>query len=313
MQMRNARCVRLILLSPAALGAGLLAWSSLTARGADPTPAEEAARYAHKILDDALPQAERESIIGHHPELAADLVAALVSDLKVGTDEEYRRIPWIWRVAIACGRRNNADEMRRLLDVALPAPGAALDDWRAVVIGGGLINGVSLTGVWPAARFESLLKDDPALQARWRRSIDQASTMADNPKVRPGTRYDALRMLGVESWDRRGAQLFRYLLKGVNAELQQGAISALADVPSPSTGPALLVGIGYYSPGNTNFALDALLRDDSRVASLLDTVAEGRVDRARLGEARTKRLLEHPQEGLRQRARELLGQSRGEE
>src|SRR6185437_17119808 len=112
------------------------------------------------------------------------------------------------------------------------------------------INGVSLTGVWPAARFESLLKDNPSLQTRWRRSIDQASAMADNPRVRPGTRYDALRMLGVESWDRRGAQLFRYLLKGVNPEFQQGAISALADVRSPSTGPALLVGLGYYSPRN---------------------------------------------------------------
>lgn len=298
--MRTARFVLLM---------GLVLGPVAMSFGADPDPARTRA-LARKLIDEALPQAEREAIISAHPELSAALTAGLVDDLTAGTSEEYRRIPWIWRVAVAAGKRNDADELRRLLDVALPGPSAPLDDWRAVVIGGGLINGVSLAGAWPAERFEQVLADQPALQSRWRRALEQAVAMADDSRVKTGTRYDALRMLGVEPWDRRGAQLFRYLLKGVHPELQQGAISALADVRSPSTGPALLSGLSHYSPRNRDFALDALLRDESRVSALLDAIADGRVDSQTLGPRRVSQLVQYPEEPLRNRAVKLLAKDR---
>src|SRR5262249_6243993 len=107
-------------------------------------------------------------------------------------------------------------------------------------------------------------------------------------------------------WEKRGEQLSRYLKRGVHAELQQGAISGLADVRSPKVGPALLSGLAHYSPGNRNFALDALLRDDSRVAALLDAVEKKQVKPADLAEAGVKRLLNLGNPELRGRARRLL-------
>lgn len=270
-------------------------------------PSDQSRAIARKILDDKLPHAEREELVAKNPELSAELIAAMVEDLKPGTDEEYRRIPWIWRVAIAGGRRNEAKELAQLLDVSLPAPSARLDDWRAVVIGGGLINGVSLEGVWPAARFQEILAAHPELKPRWDAAITLASAMADDEKIKTGTRYDALRMLGVESWDRCGAQLFRYLVKGVHPELQQGAVSGLADVPSPCVAPALLSGMNHYTAHVQNFALDALLRDEGRVSALLDAVAEGRLDKSKLGAKRLETLRNHSQDALKQRAVELLG------
>jgi hypothetical protein len=267
---------------------------------------DRAAMLARAILDDARSQEEREAIVRDHPELSADLIAAMTGDLKVGTEEEYRRIPWIWRVAIAAGRRNDAGEILRILEVALPAAGAPLDDWRAVVIGGGLINGVSLAGAWPAERLAQVLQGHTPLEARWRRALDLAAIMADDERVKTGTRYDALRMLGVEPWDRRGGQLFRYLLKGVHPELQQGAVSALADVRSPSVGQAILSGLPHYSPENRALALDALLRDDQRTAALLDALEAGRVRRDDLGAERAARLKQHPRDDLRRRAAALL-------
>jgi hypothetical protein len=295
-----------------AIAIGGLLWmaSFLTAKGADAPKSDQAkpaAELARTLLDDSKPRDQREAIIADHPELAPALIAAMAADLPKDAQEEYRRIPWIWRVAIAGGKRNDAEELRQLLAVSLPADGAPLDDWRAVVLGGGLINGISLAGDWPGERLEHVLQGHPELAARWRRSIDLAAVMADDDRVRSGTRYDALRMLGAESWDRRGAQLFRYLLKGVHPELQQGAVSALSDVRSPSTAQALLSGLPHYSAANRALALDALLRDAGRTSALLDALSDGRLRRDDLGADRIKRLVQHPNADLQRRAAMILG------
>ncbi|MGE3819191.1 MAG: hypothetical protein AB7I30_07120 [Isosphaeraceae bacterium] len=288
--------------------AGLLtAWAAATLVGST-SRASDAADVARRVLDDSRPRADREALVNANAAISAELLTALVEGMRPGTPEEYRRIPWIWRVAIAVGKRNEGPEIVRLLERSLPVAGGRLDDWRAVVLGGGIVNGITQAGDWPGARIDGLLQGHPDLEARWRRAIDLASVMADDPMVPDGTRYDALRMLGTQPWERRGAQLFRYLLKGTPAELQMGAVSGLGDVPSPCAAQALLSGIGHYDETNRNLALDALLRDESRAQSLLDAVADGRVTRAALGSRRVKALTEHPSEAIRRRAVELLGE-----
>lgn len=261
---------------------------------------------ARTILDDARPRAEREALIADHPELSEALIVAMTADLPQDAKEEYRRIPWIWRVAIAGGKRNDPAELKKLLGIALPRPGQPLEDWQAVVIGGGLINGVSLVGAWPDERFATVLQGDPQLAARWRRAIDLAATMADDANVPTGTRYDALRLLGVEPWERRGAHLARYLGKDVHPELQMGAVSALADVRSPEATKALLGGLAHYAPGNRDLALDALVRDDARALALLNAIESGTVKAADLGSQRTLKLTKHANENIRDRANLLL-------
>ena len=161
---------------------------------------------------------------------AHELVAELVADLQPGTPDEYLRIQWIWRAASTTGKGNEAVQLRRLLDISLPKSGAPLRDWQAVVIGGGVINGISLQGVWPQPRVLDILQADMDLANRWQTCLSQAATMADNEQVKTGTRYDALRMIAVDNWDQRREQLTKYLAKGIDAELQMGAISGLADV-----------------------------------------------------------------------------------
>ena len=266
-----------------------------------------AADVAKAILDDAKTNLEREAIIAAHPELSAELIAAMSQGIDPQDErEEYRRIPWIWRVAIAAGRRSKAGEVKRILEVALPHTAEPLRDWQAVVIGGGVINGVTQAGQWPDEFVAPLLKDDQALAARWNRAIELSSAMADNAKVRNGTRYDALRMIGIDRWEKRGAQLQKYLAKGVNDELQMGAISGLGDMRSSQVAPALLAGLDHYSQRNRDLALDALLRDESRIAALLDAVAAGQMTKEQLGEARIAKLRKVDNKQLRQRAEKLL-------
>lgn len=281
-----------------------LAIFSLTipaARAEDPTS------LAKAILDDATPQKDREALVAANAKQSAEILAALVADLTPGTPEEYRRIPWIWRVTVAAGKRNDAAEIKRILEVALPAEGKPLLDWQAVVIGGGIINGLGLVGVWPGERVKGIVKADAPLKARWKRSLTLASAMADDPKVKNGTRYDALRMLGVEPWDLRGAQLARYLTKGTDNELMQGAISALGDIQFGGgvVGMVLLSGFDHYTKANQDFALDALLRDPARTLVLVDAIKAGRITAKHLGPKRIEALKTHSYSNVRKAAKSL--------
>jgi hypothetical protein len=266
---------------------------------------DSTADVARRLLDDTLPQATRQALVNQHPTLAADLVREMTRGLKEAK-EEYRRIPWIWRVSIAAGKRNDAGQVTRLLEVSLPGKDEPLRHWQAVVIGGGIINGVSQAGAWPGERLAELLAGKADLAARWEQALEQSLTMADDEKVPTGTRYDALRMLGLGTWQKHGVRLAKYLGPDVHAELQMGAVSGLADMPVPEAGRALLAGLRHCTPANRKLALDALLRDPTRVALLLEAVEKKEVTREALGQERVQRLLRHDSAVLRTWARHVL-------
>jgi hypothetical protein len=262
---------------------------------------------AQQILDASKPNAEREKTIAQAPPVDAGmLIAALVKGLEPGTPEEYVRIPWVWRVAVAAGRRNQTSELRSVLAASLPQRDEPLHDWQAVVIGGGVVNGVSLAGAWPPDRMPELLRGDKTLAARWNRVPDLAVAMAANEAVKTGTRYDALRILGAESWKRRGGVVTKYLAEGTHAEVQQGAIGALGDMKDKAAARALLEAVPHLSDRNRNSALNALMRNDERMEMVLDAVAAGRVTRAALGDARVEKLKNAPGSRVRIKSQKVL-------
>ena len=316
----------------AALGAGnrslvfrpakpLVAWALIDLRGVylvpeggkltlasdEPPTSEEPTALARQLLDDSIAPDRRQAIIIKHPENAAKLVKAMTQDMPADNPkEEYRRIPWIWRVAIAAGRRNNREEIRALLDVALPGKSDHLRDWQAVVVGGGIINGISQTGPWPAKRMKEIIGNDQGLAERLQHTLQLAVVMADNEKVTTGTRYDALRIIPLLGWKKAGPQLKRYLVKGTNEELQMGAISGAGDTDVPAVGPLLADGVEHFPDENRRIALSALLRTDERVRVLLDAISEGRIKTKSLTKVEIKLLWELKNEKLRTRALELL-------
>ena len=178
----------------------------------------------------------------------------MTADLPDDAKEEYRRIPWIWRVSIAAGRKNDAKVLADLLDASLPKPGEPLRDWQAVVIGGGVINGLSLENVWPGRRIPELLKDRPEPAKRWEESLKQAATMAESQKVPTGTRYDALRMIALRGWDAAGPGLTKYLPKSAHPELQMGAVSGLVDVERPEVAGLLVKALPDLDDANRKLA-----------------------------------------------------------
>jgi hypothetical protein len=221
---------------------------------------------------------------------APEIVGALVSDLPNDEGEEYRRIPWIWRVAVAAGRSKDESVLRALLDASMPNANQPLRDWQAVVLGGGVVMGLSQAGAWPKDVMTPWLASDAARAARWARSLDLAMVMADNPKVRNGTRYDALRMLATLPWERVSAQLLRCLAPNVDAELQAGAIGGLSDLQDARVADALVQHASQLAAENRRHAINALLRTAERRARLRQALAAGAVEDAWLTSEQREKL-----------------------
>ncbi|MGZ8899588.1 MAG: c-type cytochrome, partial [Limisphaerales bacterium] len=260
---------------------------------------------ARFILDASKSDSVRETAVKANPQFAGALITEMTRDLTPGTPEEYLRIPWIWRVAIACGRRNDDGQIRNLLSASLPQTAEPLRDWQAVGIGGGIINGISERGVPPTTRIEEIIGDDTALQKRWELALDLASAMADDTRIPNGTRYDALRMIALEPWEKRGQQLVRYLGKDVNAELQMGAVSGLIDMHFPIAERALIEALPDLTERNRSLALDALVGRDS-AADLLSAIESGKLLKASITEKHLASLLQHQNAAIRERAEKLF-------
>src|SRR5207247_7641743 len=151
-------------------------------------PSSSLAEIAQQILDDSRPRAEREALIAQHGDRPAELIAALAAGLGSDAKEEYRRIPWIWRVAVAAGKKNDAELIKPILQIGLPQPAAPLADWQAVIIGGGIVNGISQAGGWPHERIAEIIFNDAPLKARWRQALEQAAEMTHRESVPTATR-----------------------------------------------------------------------------------------------------------------------------
>ena len=303
---RSAVCFLVSIRSIVVMGLMAVVPFAIGPVSADETGKTPITEVAAKILDDTLPGPERSALIEANGDRAADLIAALAAGLGSDPAEEYRRIPRIWTVAIAAGKESRPETLRGILNASLPQPGGRLADWQAVVIGGGVINGIGLIGGWPQDRIESVIGEDAALKSRWQQSLMAAVAMADNPDVKTGTRYDALRMVAMRGWNDSREQLLRYLGKGVNGELQMGAVSGLADIPDPAATEALLTHLSGLVPGNRNLALEGLLRSEERMLALLAAVERGDVTIEQLRPERVKRLLEASATKVRERASVVL-------
>lgn len=270
-----------------------------------PAAGTDIRRIAVQILNEALPQPQREALISEHVDAAPELIAVLAEDLPAGA-AEYRRIPWIWRVAIAAGNRNDAATLRSILRVSLPGPEQPLRDWQSVVIGGGVINGLSQQNVWPQRRIDELLANEPETQEKWTGLLALASDMADDERTPHGTRYDALRILGCGEWEPHGQQLLKYLPARINQELQMGAVSGLADLDAPEATSALRQSLAHLTGHNRELAIAALLRTGDRAKALLDTLEDGALQAGELQPDQVSALRTHADESVRQRSRRLM-------
>ena len=135
-------------------GSLLLALAALTMAGIafaqsplpDPSTAAPAA-IATALLDEKQDQKAREALAREASPRATPVVRASLAGMPDRDEaEEYRRIPWIWRVAVAAGRARDEAALKPLMDASMPTGDERLRDWQAVVLGGGVVMGLSQAG-----------------------------------------------------------------------------------------------------------------------------------------------------------------------
>ncbi len=285
----DLRAIHLVRPDGVPLATGMVAKSQSKSRS------QSAAAIAEWLIDDKRSTAEREALISESLSKAAEIIPLMAKGLPddSGSAEEYRRIPWIWRVAIAAGKSGDAALIRDVLKASLPEKNKRLEHWQAVVIGGGLINGISLSGGWPHDVFSKAVGEDEALRMAWNKTLELSVVMTDDVSVPAGTRYDALRIIALLDWATSGPQLQRYLQKDVNDELQMGAISGLSDVPNDDIAMWLIDHISNFSEHNRSLAIDALARTESRRAIARRAISEGRLPEDLKNDERFKKQSSH--------------------
>jgi hypothetical protein len=283
----------------------IFALSSSFSIAADAAARLDAKAVAKIALDPAESTERREQALAESVKQAPEIIAAMTADLKPGTPAEYDRIPWIWRISIAAARTNDGPILEKIIDVASPNPTEPLHDWQAVVLGGGVINALSERGLWPCERVDEILKNNKSLRERWLRAIEQSSAMADNEKVSPGTRYDALRMIAMVGWNERGKQLVGYL-SHENAELQMGAVSGLVDVNAIEAADALIAALPKLVEHNRALAWQGLMRSKERMNQVLNAVEVGELERGAIPDDVKQRLQSAQDDEVRSRAKKLL-------
>ena len=64
----------------------------------------------------------------------------------------------------------------------MPKGDERLRDWQAVVLGGGVVMGLSQAGTSPRDVMAPWLAEDATRRARWSRSLDLAERMADDAR-----------------------------------------------------------------------------------------------------------------------------------
>lgn len=275
--------------------------------GKTPLP-ETPKELASWLLNDSLPASDREAAITAALPQAEQILPLLIAGLPntTGSAEEYRRIPWIWRLSVASAKNGNKSQIQSLLLLALPAPDSPLQHWQAVVIGGGLINGVTQSGLWPHDVFAVSQFTTPELQGRWQKTLQLAQTMAQDENVPTGTRYDALRILALLPAEQAIPALLPSLKPNIHPELQMGAISALGDIPTPEATDALVTHLQGFASENQQLALAALTRTPDRCLQLLKALENNAIPPNILSQNDIQKLQQHPDENVRKAATEIL-------
>jgi putative heme-binding domain-containing protein len=196
------------------------------------------------------------------------------------------------------GARNRSSEVALVLDrlSTLHHP------WFAIAIAARLAEGLERSG-------SSLLRADATNQLRpvFALAKDWATNDAARPSAAGDPRGESIRLLGFGSYDDAASTLLGLLDAKFALDVQEAALLSLARFKTPQVAAELLSRWTTFGPPLRREVVETLLKRTDRITALLLAVEQGVVRPAELSVAQLNFLRTHRDEGVRQRANEVLG------
>ncbi len=178
-------------------------------------------------------------------------------------------------------------------------------EWIRMAAVSGIAAGLERSGNSLSALRDS--NENPALGAAISRVLAEAPTVAvDGDRGNLPERTEAIRLL---SWAPRAAALSAIdalLSPDEPAEVQLAAVRSLSAHGGREVGQILLRSWRTYSPAVRREVVEILFSREERLHPFLDSLEGGGVLAAHLDPVRRTALLDHPQEEIRARARQIL-------
>jgi len=137
--------------------------------------------------------------------------------------------------------------------------------------------------------------------------IERAAEAAGDEDAPVEARVEAAASLSLAPFDVAGRVLPDLLEGRQPAELQMAALRSLGHFHGPEVARMIVDAWGGFSPNVRDAAAEALFARQERLGVLLDAVEDGWIAPSQLDPSRIRFLLAHPDAGLRDRAKKLLG------
>ena len=240
------------------------------------------------------------------PERAGALVDTLLSpSVDLANEANPGRLALLRELSALVGSRRDPGEIGQVLRSlwGLDAPDARR--WRLATLDG-LAAGMGRRG---ASLGQALATTEG--EAAWAASalLAESAAAAEDAALDPATRLDATRLLAHAPSEAALPTLARLLADEPRPDLRLAAVRALAARSEPDVAARLLDPWSTLTPAVRREVADALIARPARAAALLDAVAAGQVSPGDLEPLQIRRLMDHPDAVLRDRARGLLARS----
>ncbi|MGE3315995.1 MAG: PVC-type heme-binding CxxCH protein, partial [Planctomycetaceae bacterium] len=258
---------------------------------------EGLAKLARRASDDELIRsAMMTSVAGN----AGKLVAELLSDEKFRSEKGTQGL--ISDLVSIVGAQPDSKPALDVLETAAQLGNDLLLQQRVVrALGEGLTR--------RGSSMAKVLADAPQ-DSKVRQSIEtlfqKASEIAGNDTNETPSRVAAVGLLAFDANADRTTKLAELLSPQVPQPLQLASVAALSSHEGREVGALILGGWKTYSPQVRRDVIDSLLRSRDRIETLLAAVDTGEVLRAEIERDKKQILLNHPEEAIRNRSKQLF-------
>ncbi|MFN4257807.1 MAG: PVC-type heme-binding CxxCH protein [Gemmataceae bacterium] len=215
------------------------------------------------------------------------------------------RLALLQELAALVGGGQDTEEIGLFLKNLTTIDGKESDRWQRTGLIG-LTEGMGRRGAQLGTFLDKLPESQHHLATQVRQLLNQSVQVASNQERSSAERLEAIRLLAHASFDDVRAPLEKLLRGDPLPQIRLEAVRALSSFQTPEIPKLLLANWSTYSPSLRQEVASALLRQPARIAFLLDELEGGRVSPRELDPLSIRRLLNHGQSTVRERAKKIL-------